>query len=112
VIEISVDRIWDRIEDKRNIVGYSKRLRRRKRGGVEMEEAIRVYVSQTSHRAYHMGVEVSTRLWSKSTRRFYDSRETLLDKHDALNTLQVFVTGVQLRAVVPGGRVYHRVGHV
>jgi len=44
---MSTDHIWERIKDKRNVVGYSKRLRRRIRSGVEVdEEVIRVYVSK------------------------------------------------------------------
>ena len=47
---MSTDRIWERIKDKRNVVGYSKKLRRRIRGGVEVdEEVIRVYVSRKLH---------------------------------------------------------------
>ncbi|MFH2109684.1 MAG: hypothetical protein ABIJ47_00330 [Candidatus Bathyarchaeota archaeon] len=47
---MSTDHIWDRIKDKSNVVGYSKRLRRRIRDGVEMEEeVIRVYVSRKLH---------------------------------------------------------------
>lgn len=47
---MSTDHIWDRIKDKRNVVGYSKRLRRRIRDGVEVdEEVIRVYVSRKLH---------------------------------------------------------------
>src|SRR4030042_561632 len=44
------DHIWDRIKGLRNVVGYSKKLRRRIRGGVEVdEEVIRVYVSRKLH---------------------------------------------------------------
>ena len=47
---MSADHIWDRIKDKRNVVGYSKRLRRRIRNGVEVdEEVIRIYVSRKLH---------------------------------------------------------------
>ncbi len=41
------EKIWDKIKDRRNVVGYSKKLRRRIRDGVEVEEeVIRVYVSK------------------------------------------------------------------
>jgi hypothetical protein len=44
------DHIWDRIKSLRNVVGYSKKLRKRMRNGVEVdEEVIRVYVSRKLH---------------------------------------------------------------
>ena len=44
---MSIERIWERIKDKRNIVGYSKKLRRRVKDGKEVEEeVIRIYVSR------------------------------------------------------------------
>jgi len=47
---MSTDNIWDRIKSLRNVVGYSKKLRRRIRDGVEVdEEVIRVYVSKKLH---------------------------------------------------------------
>jgi len=47
---MSTDRIWEMIKDKRNVVGYSKKLRRRIKDGVEVdEEVIRVYVSRKVH---------------------------------------------------------------
>ena len=47
---MSTDHIWERIKDKRNVVGYSKKLRRRIRNGAEVdEEVIRVYVSEKLH---------------------------------------------------------------
>ena len=43
------DHIWDRIKDKRNVVGNSKKLRRRIRNGVEVdEEIIRVMSPRSS----------------------------------------------------------------
>ena len=47
---MSTDTIWDRIKGLRNVVGYSKKLRRRIRDGAEVdEEVIRVYVSKKLH---------------------------------------------------------------
>jgi len=47
---MSTDNIWERIRGLRNVVGYSKKLRRRIRNGVEVdEEVIRVYVSRKLH---------------------------------------------------------------
>src|SRR4030042_3483588 len=47
---MSTDHIWDRIKGLRNVVGYSKKLRKRMRNGVEVdEEVIRVYVSRKLH---------------------------------------------------------------
>jgi len=47
---MSTDMIWSAIKDKRNVVGYSKKLRRRIKDGVEVdEEVIRVYVSRKLH---------------------------------------------------------------
>ncbi len=42
-----LDSVWDRIRGKRNVVGYSKKLRKRIRDGEEVEEeVIRIYVSR------------------------------------------------------------------
>jgi hypothetical protein len=47
---MSLDKIWDEVKGKRNVVGYSKKLRKRMRNGVEVEEeVIRVYVSKKMH---------------------------------------------------------------
>lgn len=47
---MSTDHIWERIKGLRNVVGYSKKLRRRIRNGAEVdEEVIRVYVSEKLH---------------------------------------------------------------
>ena len=44
---MSIEQIWKRIEGKRNIVGISKKLRRRVKDGKEVEEeVIRIYVSR------------------------------------------------------------------
>jgi len=47
---MSSEKIWNQIKDKRNVVGYSKKLRKRIRDGVEVdEEVIRIYVSKKLH---------------------------------------------------------------
>jgi len=39
--------IWEKIKDKKNVVGYSKKLRKRIKDGREVEEeVIRIYVSK------------------------------------------------------------------
>lgn len=44
---MNLDEVWDRIRGKSNVVGYSKKLRKRIRDGEEVdEEVIRVYVSR------------------------------------------------------------------
>jgi hypothetical protein len=44
---MSMERIWEKIRGKKNVVGYSKKLRRRIREGREVEEeVIRIYVSR------------------------------------------------------------------
>ena len=44
---MSIEQIWERIKDKKNVVGYSKKLRRRIKEGREVEEeVIRIYVSK------------------------------------------------------------------
>ena len=40
------EEIWEKIRDKKNVVGYSKKLRKRIKAGREVEEeVIRIYVS-------------------------------------------------------------------
>ena len=44
---MNLDSIWTQIRGKRNVVGYSKKLRKRIKDGEEVEEeVIRIYVSQ------------------------------------------------------------------
>jgi len=44
---MSMEQIWEKIRGKKNVVGYSKKLRRRIRDGMEVEEeVIRIYVSK------------------------------------------------------------------
>ncbi|MCW4035932.1 MAG: hypothetical protein NWE75_01945, partial [Candidatus Bathyarchaeota archaeon] len=44
---MSLEQIWEKIKDKKNVVGYSKKLRRRIKEGREVEEeVIRIYVSK------------------------------------------------------------------
>jgi hypothetical protein len=44
---MSMEQIWEKIRGKKNVVGYSKKLRRRIRDGREVEEeVIRIYVSK------------------------------------------------------------------
>jgi hypothetical protein len=44
---MSIEQIWEKIKGKKNVVGYSKKLRRRIKGGREVEEeVIRIYVSR------------------------------------------------------------------
>jgi hypothetical protein len=44
---MSMEQIWEKIRGKKNVVGYSKKLRRRIRDGREVEEeVIRIYVSR------------------------------------------------------------------
>jgi hypothetical protein len=44
---MSLEQIWEKIRGKKNVVGYSKKLRRRIRDGREVEEeVIRIYVSK------------------------------------------------------------------
>lgn len=41
------EEIWEKIKDKKNVVGYSKKLRKRIKDGREVEEeVIRIYVSE------------------------------------------------------------------
>ena len=41
------EEIWEKIKDKKNVVGYSKKLRKRIKDGREVEEkVIRIYVSK------------------------------------------------------------------
>ncbi len=43
---MSIEEIWEKIKDKKNVIGYSKKLRRRIRDGKKVdEEVIRIYVS-------------------------------------------------------------------
>ena len=43
---MSFEKIWEKIKDKKNVVGYSKKFRKRIRDGKKVdEEVIRIYVS-------------------------------------------------------------------
>jgi hypothetical protein len=43
---MSIEEIWEKIKDKKNVIGYSKKLRKRIRDGKKVdEEVIRIYVS-------------------------------------------------------------------
>ena len=45
--EMSLEEIWEKIKDKKNVIGYSKKLRKRIKDGREVEEVvIRIYVSK------------------------------------------------------------------
>ncbi len=45
--EMSMEQIWEKIRGKKNVIGYSKKLRKRVRDGREVEEeVIRIYVSK------------------------------------------------------------------
>ncbi len=51
--EMSLEQIWEKIRGKKNVVGYSKKLRRRIRDGREVEEeVIRIYVSKKVDAAF------------------------------------------------------------
>jgi len=47
MIEMSLEKIWEKIKGKKNVVGYSKKLRKRIKDRREVEEeVIRIYVSK------------------------------------------------------------------
>ena len=44
---MSFEEIWDKIKDKKNVVGYSKKFKKRIKDGKKVdEEVIRIYVSE------------------------------------------------------------------
>ena len=44
---MSFEEIWDKIKDKKNVVGYSKKFRKRIKDGKKVDETvIRIYVSE------------------------------------------------------------------
>ena len=44
---MSFEEIWEKIKDKKNVVGYSKKFRKRIKDGKKVdEEVIRIYVSE------------------------------------------------------------------
>jgi hypothetical protein len=50
---MSFEEIWEKIKDKKNVIGYSKKFRKRIRDGKKVdEEVIRIYVSVKKDLAY------------------------------------------------------------